>query len=86
MNSDKPTEYMIDFEENGGEYTGHLRIITRDYLSLHGERVIKIGDTIIQLDEVIVTVDVWNGKDWVNIIESVRAKKSKISVTGVPIP
>jgi len=50
-------EYYIDFEENGGEYTGHLRICTPDKLEFDGDRTLKTNGVIIKLDEKIELVE-----------------------------
>ena len=65
-------EYYVDYDINGGEYTGHLVIRTYDTIRVHQKRYIDIGDnTTIQLDEDIEGVEILENNEWIDITDAV---------------
>jgi len=49
-------KYTIRFEENGGEYWGHLEINTPYVLEKIDVCTIRLGNTTITLDEIILDI------------------------------
>jgi len=66
-------EFYIDYDENGGEYTGHMRLETTEKVTISGKHLLKIGNTtVIKFNEEIAGADEWIENKLRDVIDELK--------------